>query len=267
MTIFQALCLGIIQGLTEFLPISSSAHLFLTRWLFHWPDVDISFDVLLHLGTLLSVIWYFRIKLFKLFIAFISSIRERTLSGNPYKRLSWLFIISCIPAGITGFFLEDFIENYLRSPLLIAFFLILLGCILFCVEKIKKDERKLEDITIIDIMFIAIAQCLALAPGVSRSGITITAGLFRNFSRDDATEISFLMAIPVIAGGALLKVVHLFCHDTPLMGMPLFAGLIASIISGYIAIRFLLGYIQKGTFYPFVLYRVLLGLFIIFIYK
>ncbi len=266
MSIYQAIILGIIQGITEFLPVSSSAHLLLTRWLFAWPEVDISFDVALHLGTLISILWYFRVKIFSLFKGFIFSIKERTLQGDPYRKLSWLFILSCIPPGIAGVFFEDIITDYLRCPLVSAFNLILVGALLFYIERRQRGNRMLEDSNIKDAFFIGIAETLALAPGVSRSGITITAGLFRGMSRACATEFSFLMAIPIIGGGAFFQSLHLLKHWHQLIDLPFVLGLITSIISGYIAIKYLLYYLQKGSFYPFVYYRWILGIVIIIIY-
>lgn len=269
MEIFEAIFLGLIQGLTEFLPVSSSAHLLLTRWLLNWPEpVDVSFDIAVHLGTLLSVIWYFRKKIYGILKAFWSSIMEMSLSGDPLKKLSWLFIISSIPAAMAGIFCEDFITYHLRSPLISAASLILVGFLLYIVETRKVGTRVKEESNIIDALFIGIAQALALIPGTSRSGITITAGLFRGFSRDEATEYSFLMAIPIIAGGGLAHLFSFLKEQSFVAGDNLFliGGFVSSVISGYIAIKFLLRYLQKGTFYPFVYYRWALGVFIIIIY-
>ncbi|MEQ8188429.1 MAG: undecaprenyl-diphosphatase UppP [Candidatus Eremiobacterota bacterium] len=266
MNIYQAIVLGIIQGVTEFLPVSSSAHLLLTRWFLGWPEVDISFDVALHLGTLISILWYFRVKIFSLFKGFFYSIKERTFQGDPYRKLSWLFILSCIPPGIAGVFFEDIITNYLRCPIISAFNLILVGALLFYIERRQAGKRNLEDSNIKDALFIGIAETLALAPGVSRSGITITAGLFRGMSRESATKFSFLMAIPIIGGGAFFQALHVLKYNTEFINSPFIVGLITSIISGYIAIKFLLYYLQKGTFYPFVYYRWLLGTVIIIFY-
>jgi len=269
MFILEAILLGIIQGLTEFLPVSSSAHLLLTRWIFQWPETNnIAFDISVHLGTLLSVIWYFRDKIFKVIKGFISSIMERNFQGDPYKRLSWLFILSSIPAALAGAFFEDILIEYLRHPLISACSLIFVGLLLFLVEKRKVGDKTLDKCNLIDAAFIGFAQTLALVPGVSRSGITITAGLFRGLKRGDATEFSFLMAVPIIAGGGLLHIISIFSSGeiTPESGVFLISGFISSVISGYIAIKFLLKYLQKGTFYPFVYYRWALGLVIIFIY-
>ncbi|MEQ8168867.1 MAG: undecaprenyl-diphosphatase UppP [Candidatus Eremiobacterota bacterium] len=266
MSIYQAIVLGIIQGVTEFLPVSSSAHLLLTRWFLGWPEVDISFDIALHVGTLISILWYFRVKICSLFKGFFDSIKERTVQGDPYRKLSWLFILSCIPPGIAGVFFEDIITDYLRCPLVSAFNLILIGALLFYVERRQAGNRKLEDSNIKDAFFIGIAETLALAPGVSRSGITITAGLFRRMSRECATEFSFLMAIPVIGGGAVFQFLHLLKNSNEFINLPFILGMIASIISGYIAIKYLLRYLQKGNFYPFVYYRWLLGTVIIIVY-
>jgi len=269
MEIFEAIFLGIIQGLTEFLPVSSSAHLLLTRWLLKWPEpTDIVFDIALHLGTLVSVIWYFRGKLYIIARAFVQSIIDRSLKEDPYRKLSWLFILSTIPAALIGIFFEDLVINYLRSPLISASMLILVGFLLFIVETRKVGQRKKEDCTVFDALFIGVAQAIALIPGVSRSGITITAGLFRGLSRDEATEFSFIMAIPIIGGGGLIHLVSLISDQSLLSTNSLFllAGFLSAIISGYFAIKYLLAYLQKGTFYPFVYYRCALGLIIILIY-
>ena len=269
MSIFHALTLGIIQGLTEFLPVSSSGHLIFLPKLFGWADQGLSFDVVVHLGTLVAVIFYFRKKLWKLFLAFFNYRKDVSVEVKSDKRLAWLIAFSIIPAGLVGFFFSDLIENTFRSSSFMAFNLIFWGVVLFLADRFSKRQKSLktlENISWKNNFFIACAQALALIPGTSRSGITMTAGLFSKLDKNSAAEYSFLMSVPIIflAGvDSLYKLVKNGLGDLNIA--ILFTGFLFSMISGFLAISLFLQIIRKWSFTPFVVYRVLIGLLILFL--
>ncbi len=247
---FEAIILGIVQGLTEFLPVSSTAHLILLPWIFNWHgDVDtLTFDIALHGGTLLALLACFYKDWIDLFL------RKRRL-------LSYI-IIGSIPAGIAGLLLNNFVEHHLRSPLLISIMLILVGFVMLVAERICK-YRNQDSINISDSIFIGIAQALAIIPGVSRSGITISAGLFKGLQRDVAARFSFLLSTPII-GGALLLHIRKAITNYAVYDLQLFLwGFIASFLTGYIAIKFLLAFLKKYPLNIFVYYRFALAVVII----
>jgi undecaprenyl-diphosphatase len=245
----EALILGIVQGITEFLPVSSTAHLILFPWFFNWSgEVDtLTFDVALHAGTLLALILCF----WRNWIELIFT----------KQRLFGLIVLSSIPAGIAGFFLNDIAEKYLRNPLIISIMLIAVGCIMLISEKANK-YKDMEKTGLKDAIIIGIAQAVAIIPGVSRSGITISAGLFRGFEREAAARFSFLLATPIIAGATVLHLKKLTATHNH--NLQLFAiGLIAAFITGIIAIKFLLNFLKKYPLNLFVYYRFILGVVII----
>jgi undecaprenyl-diphosphatase len=246
----HALILGIVQGITEFLPVSSTAHLILFPWFFKWSGEvnSLTFDVALHAGTLLALLLCF----WRDWIELIT--KKRKLFG--------LIILASIPAGVAGFLLNNLAEKYLRSPLLISFTLIAGGVLMLIAEKAFK-YRQIEKTGLGDAIIIGIAQAIAIIPGVSRSGITISAGLFRGFEREAAARFSFLLSTPIIAGAALLHFKKAFMgHET--YDIQLFAiGSIASFVTGFIAIKFLLGFLKKHPLDLFAYYRFVLSLVII----
>ncbi len=242
----EALILGIVQGLTEFLPISSTAHLILFPWFFHWTgELDtLTFDVALHAGTLLALVICF-------WKDWIDLIFRK-------QKLFLLIVIASLPAGIAGLLLNDLVEHTLRSPFVIALSLVLFGCVMLIVEKLKSN-RPLEHITLRDALMIGIAQAVAIIPGVSRSGITISAGLFQGIERQSSARFSFLLSTPIIAGAALL-------HGRKLLAgaggqdMGLFIiGVIASAVTGVAAIRFLMSFFRKHPMNVFAYYRFILA--------
>jgi undecaprenyl-diphosphatase len=247
---FQALILGIVQGLTEFLPVSSTAHLILFPWFFNWSgEVNtLTFDIALHAGTLFALIICFW--------------KDWMVLIFKKQRLFGLIILASIPAGAAGFLLNDIGEYYLRKPLLISLMLIAGGIIMFVAEKVYKF-RDMENTGIKDAIFIGIAQVIAIIPGVSRSGITISAGLFRGFEREAAARFSFLLSTPLIAGATVLHFKKAFMsqgnHDLQLFSI----GLISSFITGFIAIKFLLSFLKKYPMNLFVYYRFVLAAVII----
>ncbi|MBU0661093.1 undecaprenyl-diphosphate phosphatase [Patescibacteria group bacterium] len=267
MTILQAIILGVIQGIAEFLPISSSGHLIFLPQLFGWQDQGIAFDAIVHLGTLGAVVVYFRKKI----MAIIQSCMKRGVDDKLNQRLAILIILSIIPAGIVGLFGKSLIEENLRSVSVIAFGLIFWGIVMFFGDRLnqkwKKEGKELVDINHLSgkqMLFVACAQAIALIPGTSRSGITMTAGLFAGLDKKAVAEFSFLMSIPIIALAGGLKVLELIQSGMgDLTVTVLFVGFIASALSGFVAIAGLMKIVQKWNFTPFVIYRIVLGIALI----
>ena len=261
----QALLLGILQGLTEFLPVSSSAHLILFPWLFHWhnPLVDsLTFDVALHAGTLLAILWYFWRDWVELIWGFFRILAHRRVEDSR-ERLIIYIILATIPAAVAGFLLEKMIEGSFRSPALIVLPLIVVSFLMIYVERRPHPSHPLDELGLKDALIIGCAQALALLPGVSRSGITITTGLFRGYGREAATRFSFLLSTPVIAGAALLHLGHL--PKNMISEWPIFAiGLASSGIVGYLAIAFLIRFLRRHTLNGFAAYRLAVAGIIIF---
>jgi undecaprenyl-diphosphatase len=260
MNLLHAIVLGALQGFTEVLPISSSAHLILVPWLLKWPESGLTFDVALHLGTFLALAVYFRQDIVELVTSALSVISTRSMD-TPAKRLPFLIVAATVPAAVVGKLFEHLFEEMFRSrPLLIAGFLILFGLILGAVDWMGRKQRGLGDIQPGSAMVIGLFQCLALIPGVSRSGITITAGLMLGFTREAAARFSFLLSLPIVAGAALLKSLHLVRHGIPAgEGLPMLVGITVSAVTGYISVAFLLRFVQTRSLSPFVWYRVIAG--------
>ncbi len=257
MTIFQALVLGTLQGLTEFLPVSSSAHLALAPYLFGWQDPGLAFDVALHFGTLVAILWYFRKEWGQLIAAAIQVIRKRKAETVQEKRVIFL-IIATIPGAIFGLLLEKKAETAFRAPALIAIALILMGIVLWAVDRFVAERQKLDSMRWLDALVVGAAQVFALVPGVSRSGSTITALRGLRFDRESAAIFSFLMSMPIIAAAVVLKGPEVLRSGD--LGMEVIVGVLASAISGWIAISILLRYVSRNSYGIFALYRVLLGL-------
>ena len=260
MNLFHAAVLGALQGFAEVLPISSSAHLILIPWLLKWPESGLTFDVALHLGTFLALSLYFWRDIIEMVVSFFDALAARRLN-TPARRLPFLIIAATIPAGVVGKLFEHQIEAIFRSnQLLIAVFLVVFGLILGAVDLFGRKRLILDEIKPTSALTIGLMQCLALIPGVSRSGITITAGLMLGFTRESAARFSFLMSLPIVAGAALLKTVHLLKHGIPAgEGMPMLVGIVFSAVTGYISVAFLLRFVQKKSLSPFVWYRVIIG--------
>lgn len=260
MNLLHASVLGALQGFAEVLPISSSAHLILVPWLFGWPESGLTFDVALHLGTFLALALYFWRDIIELLVSFLDAIASRRMN-TPARRLPFLIIAATVPAAVVGKLFEHQVEDVFRSsPLLIASFLILFGLILGVVDYLGRKRLVLDDLKPVSALTIGLLQCLALIPGVSRSGITITAGLMLGFTRESSARFSFLMSLPIVAGAALLKSLHLLKHGIPAgEGQPMLVGIAVSAVTGYISVAFLLRFVQKRTLAPFVWYRVLIG--------
>ncbi len=259
----QATILGLIQGITEFLPISSSGHLILVPHLFGWLDQGLMFDVAANTGSLLAVVLYFRHDLARLIRGFFRSLKPGGFQGNPEGQLAWSIGLATIPVGLAGLMFKDQVSTLARDPLVVGSTSIIFGLLLFWADRFGPRQRSLADLTWHDALWIGLAQALALIPGTSRSGVTITAGLFIGFTREDAARFSFLMAIPVglLAGG--LEIYHVLqlsptLYEWAVMGW----GLLVSAISAYFVIDWLLSWLQRQTMTVFVIYRVILGLII-----
>jgi len=281
MEMITAIVLGIIQGLTEFLPVSSSAHLILVPWLCGWNPEGLVFDVSLHVGTAIALLAYFWRDWILLAREVVTGIAAGNLSGNARRRLGWYLVIGTLPAMGVGLALENYVESRFRSPLISVFTLVAFALLLYYAERRGKRGRPLDRIRLADSLWIGASQALALIPGVSRSGITISAGLLRDFDRSSAARFSFLLSTPVIVGAGLLQVWHLvktvrrpaLATAAGLLTGPgdikwsiLAAGVASSMIVGFLCIRYFLRYIQKNSLMPFVIYRILLALLVLVMY-
>ena len=265
MTLLQAIILGAVQGATEFLPISSTAHLALVPWFFGWTDPGLGFDMALHLGTLVSLLLFFRTEWIALLQGGIDLLRGRRESPNA--KLMLFIVIATIPALIAGALLSDFSDTTLRHPVVIASALIVLALVLVLAERTGRRYTTLERITLGDALSVGCAQALAIVPGVSRSGVTITAALFRGMTREAAARFSFLLSTPII-GAAVSKAIfdgarHGFPAVPPSSAI---VGIIVSGVVGYLSIAFLLRYLATHNTFVFVYYRIALGLLVLAAY-
>jgi undecaprenyl-diphosphatase len=260
----QIIVLSLVQGITEFLPISSSAHLILTPQLFDWPDQGLAFDVALHVGTLTAVVGYFRIELRQMLLACFS----RTADGSHDRdaRLTGLVLLASLPALMIGLVFHDYVETELRSPLIIAITTIGFGVVMLMANTEKAAARDEYHLTILIAAVVGLAQMLAFIPGTSRSGITMTAGVLMGMTRDGAARFSFLLSIPLILGGGAYKTLLLLQANEAVDWGSLLAGIVLSAISALICIHWFLGFIQKFNFTPFVIYRLLLGAVLLVIF-
>lgn len=256
MTIFQAIILGLVQGLTELLPVSSSAHLALTPYLLGWPDPGLSFDVALHFGTLLALMWYFRSEWLDMARSALVILQTRRVETEHERRLVYL-IVATIPAGIGGLLLNDLAKTTFRSPYVIGTTLIVLGVALWAIDRWSVRSRSIHEVTMRDAIIVGCAQVLALVPGVSRSGSTITAGRLLHLDRPSAARFSFLMSMPITLAAVLKEAPEALHTDG--LSVPLLYGVAAAAVSSWLAITVLLRYVSKHSFGIFALYRVLLA--------
>jgi undecaprenyl-diphosphatase len=279
--IYQAVILAIVQGLAEFIPVSSSGHLIIVRRLLGWnelsPAHELTFDVALHFGTLLSVLFYFRRTWFQIIRAAVggkvvrfsestdADVNLTPAEAKEERKLLWFLVIATIPGAIAGKLLEHSAEDYFREHIvLIAVALIAVALLMWLAEDVNKLEKPLTQISLTDSLLIGVAQAFALIPGVSRSGSTITAGLFRNLTREAAVRFSFLLSTPIIAGAALLKAHELHKEGLPAgMHTPFLVGILVSAIVGYGAISWLIRYLQTNSLKIFVIYRIVAGVVVI----
>ncbi len=254
----QIITLALVQGLTEFLPISSSAHLILVPVLTGWEDQGLVFDVAVHVGTLSAVMWYFRQQIGVMILAGLGSLSGKGL--NTDARLAWAVIIATIPVGLVGLIFRDPIELYLRSPLVIAAATIGFGLLLWWADCYGSQRRDEQHIGWLDVLIIGLAQVLALIPGTSRSGITITAGLAMGLTRSAAAQFSFLLSIPTIMAAGGLATLDLLKHSASVQWSVLLLGFVVSAVSAYLCIHYFLKLLERIGLWPFVLYRLVLGI-------
>ncbi|MGI6128493.1 MAG: undecaprenyl-diphosphatase UppP [bacterium] len=254
MNLLQAVVLGIVQGLGEFLPISSSAHLVLMPWLFDWPDSGLVFDVALHVGTMLAVIVFFWRELLE--IVYFGLTEPRSRDG----KLFWYLAAASVPGAVFGYLFEEQAETVFRSPFVIVWTLATLGLLLWWADLKGRKMRQIEDLTWRDSILVGISQALAIVPGVSRSGITMTAGLIAGMKRETAARFSFLLSVPIIAGAAVYKLRHL---RLAMVDLPFIAGVLTAAVVGYLSIRFLLQYLRRGSYFVFAVYRFALAVLIL----
>ena len=270
-TLFQALIMGIVQGLTEFLPISSSGHLIVVPFLLGWDDpfiTSLAFSVMLHAGTLLALLVYFRADWLRLVPAGLATIRDRSFRADPDRRLAWLLVAATIPAAVAGFLLNDLAETTFRGIGLVAVTLVVGAGILWLADRWGARTKSVEDVTFPLAVGFGAAQALALVPGISRSGISISAARFAGLDREAAARFSFLMAMPITAGAVIFEVRKVAAGGagvTVSLG-PLVVGLIAAFVSGTLAISFLLRYLRTRSLNVFVVYRLLVAAIVVVVW-
>ena len=266
MTVIQGIILGIVQGFTELLPISSSAHLALIPWAFEW-EIPPSFDVALHFGTLLAIGIFFFKDWLKLIAGGYNQVVKK--EKTPEGRMFWYIVIATIPGGIIGFVLDHFMEGILSKPIIIAIALIVMGIILYLVDKNCKSKTEYKDMTFKQTFLIGISQCLAFIPGVSRSGITMTAGRALGVKRESAAKYTFMLSAPIVLAATIFKLkdfIEYFAVANTVGIVAFIMGIIFSFVVGLIVIKFLLEYLRKGSFKIFAIYRVIVGIMVIAIY-
>lgn len=256
----EALILGIVQGVTEFVPISSSGHLVLVPWLLGWQNPGLAFDAMLHLGTLAGVVAFFWRDLRELIVGALMSVKERSLAGEPRRRIAWLILIGTIPGAVMGFILEDFFEGLFGAPFWVGVLLLCTGALLTLSERFGRRSLEVQQMSWIDALWVGLGQALAIAPGISRSGATIGAGLWRGLRRDGAARYSFLLGIPIILGAGLFKLRDLLVSPVLSGSVPILVfGFLAAAISGFLSIKLLLAYLRRRRLYPFAIYCWVVG--------
>jgi len=267
--LWQALLLGAVQGITEFAPISSTAHLALIPWLFGWESPllnSLTFDVALHMGTLAAILGYFFQDWVQLVRAGVASVVERSIAGDPWRRLAWLLALATIPGAVAGAALERQAEELFRAWL-IATAMVVLGLVLALAERLGAKVRSIWQVTPLAALAIGLGQALAIVPGVSRSGGTITAALLAGLERQAAARFSFMLAAPIMAGAGVKKLGDLAALNLEGgEGFVLLGGFLASALVGYLCIKYLLRYLQWGSLYVFVWYRLALGAVVLLVY-
>lgn len=256
MELLQLLVLAVVQGLTEFLPVSSSGHLILPAALLGWPDQGLAFDVAVHFGSLLAVLLYFRRDIGSLLLAWLSSLRG---AQSDDGRLAWWVIVATVPAVVAGFVFDDFIETHLRNAWVLGTTTLIFGIFLGVAQRFSISAKQCRDLTLTMVLIIGFAQALALIPGTSRSGITITAAAFLGLSLVEASRFSFLLSIPVIAGAALLKTIDLLGADAVVDWLSLLAATSLSGVTAFLCIGWFMRWVERIGLMPFAVYRVLLA--------
>ena len=264
MDTLETILLALLQGLTEFLPISSSAHLILLPRLLGWSDQGLAFDVAVHVGTLMAVVFYFRHDVQRLLVAWFGSCMSRQMTTDA--RLAWLLLVGTVPVVVAGLLLRDVVETYLRSPLVIALATIGFGVLLWLADRRGRQVRSEESLTLMDVIWIGLAQALALIPGTSRSGITMTAALALGLTRSAAARFSFLLSIPVILMAGVYESLNLLQQSAPVAWREILLGTAVAAVSAYLCIHFFMRLIERIGMLPFVVYRLLLGGFLLLLF-
>jgi undecaprenyl-diphosphatase len=264
-TIVQAIVLGLVQGICEFVPISSSGHLIIVPWLFNWdfflahPELNKTFDVALHLGTFFAVVAYYWRDIGHILRDFFRSLVRRHIETSG-ERLAWLLLLSTIPAGVLGVAFEKVVEDQLGKPWLIAVLMIVFGAVIWVIDARAPQRKEVEDLRWKGALGIGFAQALALAPGVSRSGVTMMAGRLDEFTRSAAARYAFFLSVPVVGGGAAYKALELTKTGLPSGTVaPFLAGMTAAALSGFAAIWFTIAYLRRHSFKLFAIYRFVVG--------
>jgi undecaprenyl-diphosphatase len=264
MPVYQAIVLAIVQGFTEFLPVSSSAHLFLVPWLLGWPDQGLDFDIALHIGTLIAVLIYF----FRDWLQILGQAIGQNWGDDPElkqsPRLLWYLVAASLPAGLIGLLFKDRIETTLRGPYVMGAMLVLIGLLLWFAEKTARRQRHIGEMTLTDTLLVGASQALALVPGTSRSGITISTALFRGLTHSAAARFSFLLSTPIIAASGLKSLYDLSKHGISPDALTSFLiGIAGSALVGLAVIAFFLRVIRRYGLAPFIAYRIAFGIFVI----
>lgn len=263
MSTFEAIILALIQGLTEFLPISSSAHLILPSQLLGWPDQGLAFDVAVHVGTLAAVVFYYRKEVAELVVGWFNSLRGQ---HSSHSRLAWFIIWATVPAALAGLLGNDLLENFGRSALVIASSTIAFGLVLWYADARASETSSLKALTLKQALLIGVAQAIALIPGTSRSGITITAGLLLGLTRMDAARFSFLLSIPIIMLAGGYKGSQLIQQAEPVAWGMVLLGMSIAFVAAYLCIKLFLQVIERMGMLPFVLYRLVLGVVLLYLF-
>ncbi|MEE8043693.1 MAG: undecaprenyl-diphosphate phosphatase [Thermodesulfobacteriota bacterium] len=260
----QSIILGAIQGITEFFPVSSTAHLVLLPWFFSWTDQGLPFNVALHMGSLIAIIYYFWRDWILIIKEFLQSVLKGSFEGRPNGKTGLYLVIATVPGALAGLLFEEYAAGLLRHPLSIAFSLSFFGVILYFSDRVSKKNKTVGEMNIVDCIIIGLSQALAIIPGVSRAGITITGAMFRNLNREEAAKFSFLLGAPLIAGAGVFEARHL--EYSAVMSVPFIAGVFASAVFAFLAIKYLLRFVRKSSYTVFVIYRLGLAVLIVFLY-
>jgi len=264
MNLLQAIVLAVVQGISEFLPISSSGHLILVPHFLGWPDQGLAFDVAVHVGTLLAVLIYFRQQIAALLRAWFGSVLSRT--SSPDSRLAWQLLVATIPVGLCGLLFDDYIEQHFRHPLFVAATLAFFGLVMYAADRFGRGQRDEYSVTWPQALVIGVAQALALMPGTSRSGITMTAGRAFGLTRSAAARFSFLLAVPGIGAAGGYEGLKLATGAAPVDWLPMVVGLVFSALSGIACIHFMIRFIERIGLLPFTIYRLALALVIVLVF-
>jgi len=262
--LLQSIILGAIQGITEFFPVSSTAHLVLLPWFFSWTDNGLPFNVALHMGSLIAIIYYFWRDWILIIKEFIQSVLSWSFDGRPNGKTGLYLIIATIPGALAGVLFEQYAAGLLRHPLSIALSLSFFGVILYFSDRFSKKSKTVRGMNMVDCIVIGLSQAFAIIPGVSRSGVTISGAMFRNLNREEAAKFSFLLGAPLIAGAGVFEARHL--EYSAVMSLPFIAGVLASAVFAFLAIKFLLRFVRKSSYTVFVIYRLAFAVLIAFLY-